>query len=140
MSSQMSRIAAAGLAAASFALLVPLPSVAATSTGSDTPAWCAMVIQINTKYGAMKNKHYLPGAKVPLKSQEAIISAAVAQSAQILKITPAAIKKAMSDELTYYAHLKARNYASPASLAPFTIAEAGQLLDFQHAKCGITGP
>ena len=138
MSSQMSRLAAAGLAAASFALLVPSPSVAGTSTGSDTPAWCAMVI--NTKYGAMKNKHHLPGTKVPLKSQKAIVSAAVAQSAQILKITPAAIKKAMSDELTCYAHLKARNYASPASLAPFTIAEAGQLLDFQHAKCGITGP
>jgi hypothetical protein len=49
------------------------------------------------------------------------------------------IKKAMSDELTYYAHLKARNYAASASIAPLTITEAGQLLNFQHAKCGITG-
>jgi hypothetical protein len=137
---RVSLLTAASLAVVCIALLVASPSMAATGTRSDTAAWCAIVIQINTKYGAMKNKHYLPGNKVPLKAQEAIISAALAQRTQILAVTPAVIKKAMSDELTYYAHLKARGYSNPASLAPFTTAEAGQLLTFQRTKCGITGP
>ena len=140
----VSRLAAIGLTAFSIAFLASSPGLAATSadsslsSGPSAKAWCALVIQINTRYGAMKNKHYLPGNQVSVKSQKAIISAAVAQRARILAVTPIVIKKAVTDELTYYARLKARGYSNPASLAPFTIAEAGQLLTFQHTKCGIT--
>lgn len=115
------------------------PSAASTLTaGPSAKAWCMLAIKINTQYGTMKNKHYLPGNKVPLKSQEALISAAIAQRTQILAVTPTVIKKAMTDELTYYAHLKARGYTNPGLLTPFTIAEAGQLLTYQHKYCGIT--
>jgi hypothetical protein len=138
--------AAVSLTALSIALLASSPAEAATgadaslSASPSAKAWCAIVIKINTHYGAMKNKHYLPPNQVPVKSQKAIVSAGVAQRAQILAVTPPEIKKAMTDELTYYARLKARGYTNPASLTPFTIAEAGQLLNFQHIKCSITGP
>ena len=112
--------------------------MAATGTRSDTAAWCALVIQINTKYGAMKNKHYLN--PIPAKASKTIIAYAVAHRAQILAVTPASIKKAQSDELTYYAHAVANNYAPTTPLTPLTPAELTQLLNFQHAKCGITGP
>ena len=135
---RMSGFAAASLAAGCLALLVSSPGVAATGTRSDTSAWCAMVIQINTKYGAMKNKHYL--FPIPPKASKTIISYAVAHRTQLLAVTPSVIKKAMGDELTYYAHVVASHYAPTTPLAPFTPAEATQLLNFQHAKCGITGP
>ena len=140
----ISRLSAIGLTTFLITLLASPSGLAATSAdsslsaGPSTKAWCALVIQINTRYGAMKNKRYLPAGQVPLKSQKAIVAAAVAQRARILAVTPIVIKKAMTDELTYYARLKARGYSNPASLAPFTIAEAGQLLTFQHTKCGIT--
>jgi hypothetical protein len=114
--------------------------VAATSSGPNTAAWCALVIQLNTKYGVMKNKHYLPINTVPPKAQKAVISAGLAHRTQILALTPTVIKKATSDELTYFAHLRASGYSLQVSPAPFTVAEARQLLIFQHAKCGITGP
>ena len=110
----------------------------ALSAAQNPKAWCALVIQINTQYGAMKNKRYLPGNKVPLKSQKALISATISQRTQILAVTPTVIKKAMTDLLTYYARLKARGYSNPALTAPLTIAEAGKLLDYQHKYCGIT--
>ena len=110
----------------------------ALSAAQNPKAWCALVIQINTQYGAMKYKRYLPGNKVSLKSQKALISATIAQRTQILAVTPTVIKKAMTDLLTYYARLKARGYSNPALTAPLTIAEAGKLLDYQHKYCGIT--
>jgi hypothetical protein len=134
---RMSLPVAASLAVVCVALIVASSSVAATRAVSNTAAWCALVIQINTKFGAMKNKHYLsPTAKV----SKAIIPYAVAHRAQILAVTPTVIKKAQSDELTYYAHLVASNYAPTTPFAPLTPAELTQLLNFQHAKCGITGP
>ena len=118
--------------------LAATTTASSPSAGPSAKAWCALVIQINTQYGAMKNKRYLPGNKVPLKSQKALISTAIAQRTQILAVTPTVIKKAMTDLLTYYARLKARGYSNPALTAPLTIAEAGKLLDYQHKYCGIT--
>jgi len=120
------------------------PGLAATRTSAlsekaSPTAWCKIVIQINTKYGAIRNKRFVSPKLIPLASQRALISASVAHRDQILAVTPTVIKKAMADELTYYASLKARGYRNPALLGPFTIAEAGQLLTYSITKCGLTG-
>ena len=126
------------------ALLVA-SSAAAMTTARSSPAgsanvaqWCALVIQINTKYGTMKNKRYLPTGKVPLSAWKAVIDAALAGRKKILVVTPASIKKAMTDELTYFAHVKANHYSLNTPLAPYTVAEAKQLGNFQRTQCGIT--
>ncbi len=139
-----SRHPRAALAAVLTALLVASPA-AATTTARSSPAssanaaqWCALVIQINTKYGTMKNKRYLPTGKVPLSAWKAVIDAGLAARSRILAVTPKSIKKAMTDELTYFARIKANHYSLKTPLAPFTIAEVKQLGNFQRTKCGIT--
>ena len=114
--------------------------VAATQASArSTAEWCAAVIRINTKYGAMKNKRYIPQDQVPMRSRIAIFEAALRERSKLLAITPPEIKKAMRDELTFFAHLKANHYAPTTPLTPLTIAEVKQLSAFQRTKCGITG-
>ncbi len=101
--------------------------------------WCAAVIRINTKYGAMKNKRYIAQNLLPIRSRIAIYETALRERSKLLAITPPEIKKAQRDELTFFAHLKANHYATRTPLTPLTIAEIHQLAAFQRTKCGITG-
>jgi hypothetical protein len=111
----------------------------AESGGPAPGPWCAAVIRINTKYGAMKNKHYLPQSQVSASNRKAIVDAAVATRNQLLALTPSSIKKAMTHELDYYAHLFANHYSPTTPFAPMTIADVHQLANFQRDTCGITG-
>lgn len=117
------------------------PATAATRsvTGPSPGAWCAAVIQINTKYGTMKNKHYLPANQVTDKQRFAVYEASLKARSQLLAITPAAIKKSMADELAFFANLKANKYATTTPLTPLTIADIKQLTAYQRTQCGITG-
>jgi hypothetical protein len=112
---------------------------AAHSSRADTKAWCAAVIQANTMFGTMKNKHYVAAALNGPKAA-ALIGYAVRHKAQLLAATPAVIKKAQTDELTFYTHLVGSGFSPKTAMAPFTLAESKKLLDYQHAHCGITGP
>jgi hypothetical protein len=138
-----SRHLGVALATVLTALLVASPSAATMSARSssaraaDAKAWCALVIKINTKYGTMRNKRYLPNA--PLSAWKGAIDAALAGRSHILAVTPKSIKKAMTHELTYFAHVKANHYNLKTPLAPYTIADVKQLANFQRTKCGITG-
>jgi hypothetical protein len=128
------------LAALFVASPVPATTRAPSSSAgaATTRAWCALVIQINTKYGTMKNKRYLPVSKVPLSAWRGVIDAALAGRNHILSVTPASIKKAMTHELVYFAHVKANRYSLATAPAPYTAADARQLGEFQRTKCGIT--
>ena len=126
------------------ALLVASSSPAATgadmsaSGGPSAKAWCALVIKVNTKYGTMKNKHYLPQAKVPLSSWKKVVDAAVKGRRQILAVTPSAIKTAQIHQLDWFKRVQANYYSAVTSLAPMTIADVRLLTNFQKTKCGIT--
>jgi hypothetical protein len=124
-----------------FAAAAPGASRSTANATADRSAaeWCAAVIRINTKYGAMKNKRYLPQNQVPMRTRIAIFEAALAGRSKLLAITPPEIRKAQRDELTFFAHLKANHYATTTPLAPLTIAEIHQLAAFQRTKCGISG-
>ena len=122
------------------AMALPASGFAAHSTGSNTAQWCAAVIKTNTRFGTMKNKHYIRSALNSPSVQKALVTYTVKHKAQILAITPAQIKTAMSHELTFYANLVANGFKRTTPLAPFSPADSKRLLDFQHAHCGITGP
>ena len=125
------------------ALLISSPAAAMTRAASspvgaaNAAQWCALVIQINTKYGTMKNKRFLPTAKVPLSAWKAIVDAAVTQRSQLLAVTPSEIKKAFTDELAWFARIKANHYSKTTPLGSFTVAEVGQITNFERTKCGI---
>ncbi len=126
----------------SVALLVAGPAPASprsVSAGASTSAWCAEVIRINTKFGTMKNKTYVPQNQVSNKTRIALFEYALAHRNQLLSITPAVIKTAQAHELAFFARLKANHYSPTTPLAPMTIADVKQLSAFQRTKCGIKG-
>jgi len=126
------------------ALLVAPPGAARTGAKSspagaaDTKAWCALVIQVNTKYGTMKNKRFLPTSKVSASAWKKVVDAGVAGRSRLLAVTPSSIKTAMTHELAWFARVKANHYSSATPLAPWTVAEVTQITNFERTKCGIT--
>jgi hypothetical protein len=133
------------LAAGLTTLLLVSPSGATNSAGSSTAGssnakeWCALVIKINTKYGTMKNKRYLPEGQVPLRAWKGVIDAAVTQRGRILAVTPKSIKTAMTHELDWFARVRKNNYNRISTpLGSFTLADIKQLTNFQRTQCGIT--
>ncbi len=131
------------LAAFVAALLVASPGAAMTRAASSSvragnaAQLCALIIQINTKYGAMKNKRFVSVDKVPLSTWKAVVDAAVAERRQLLAVTPGGIKKAVTDELAWFARIKANHYSKATPLGSFTVAEVGQITNFERTKCGI---
>lgn len=112
---------------------------ASTAVASGPPAgpWCASVIRINTQFGTMKNKRYLPIGRLSKKAIVAVMEYALKNRAKLLAITPNEIRTAQSHELAFYAKLKANHYAPTTPLGPFTLADNDKLIAFQKAKCGI---
>ena len=138
-----SRQLGAALAALVAAVLVASPAAAMTRAasspagGATAAQWCALVIQINTKYGTMKNKRFLPAGKVPPSAWKAIVDAAVAKRSQLLAVTPSEIMKAFTDELAWFARIKANHYSKTTPLGSWTVTEVGQITNFERTKCGI---
>jgi hypothetical protein len=126
---------------AAFLLASPaaaMPQAASTHTGAANAAQlCALVIQINTKYGAMKNKRFLPTSKVTPSGWKAIVDAAVTERSHLLAVAPSDIKKALTHELAWFARIKANHYSKSTPLAPWTVTEVGQITNFERTKCGI---
>jgi len=110
---------------------------AAVASGPPAGPWCATVIRVNTQFGTMKNKRYLPMGQLSKKSLVAVIEYALKHRTQLLTITPNEIRTAQIHELAFYAKLKASHYASTTPLGPFTLADNEKLIAFQKVKCGI---
>ncbi len=138
-----SRQLGAALAALVAAVLVASPAAAMTRAGTsragaaNAAQLCALVIQINTKYGTMKNKRFLPIDKVPPSAWKALVNAAVAGRRQLLAVAPSEIKKALTDELAWFARIKANHYSKATPLGSWTGAEVGQITNFERTRCGI---
>ena len=136
---------ACGLAV--LALIVAAPSVGSIRTEAthdrkaDTQAWCAWMIRVNTKYGLMKNKHYVPEDKMTVAAWKGVIDTTLAQQKQYIAIAPASLKSILAHEVAYYARVKKKGYVlTHAKLGTFTRAELKALTDFQRTKCGIVFP
>jgi hypothetical protein len=127
------------------ALIVAAPSVgsvrsaASQNRSADSQAWCAWMIRVNTKYGLMKNKHYIPESKWTVAAWKGVIDTTLAQQKQYIAIAPASLKAILAHEVAYYARAKAKGYMlTKAKLGSFTRAELNELSDFQRTKCGIS--
>ena len=83
------------------------------------------------------NCHRMPIGKVPLRAWKAVVDAAVAGRSQLLAVAPSEIKKAVTDELAWFARIKANHYSKATPLGPWTVAEVGQITNFERTKCGI---
>ena len=123
------------VAAVVVASLVAAPP--ALSSGPPAGPWCASVIRINTQFGTMKNKRYLPIGQLSKKAIVAVMEYALKNRAKLLAITPNEIRTAQFHELAFYTKLKANHYASTTPLGPFTLADNEKLIAFQKVKCGI---
>jgi hypothetical protein len=99
--------------------------------------WCNAVIQVNTKYGTMKNKRFVPISKVPLSAWKKVVDAAVAGRNHYLALAPSSIKTAVKHQLSWFANVKANHYSSKTPLAPMTIADVKKITEFERTKCGI---
>ena len=111
----------------------------ASSSGGSWKTWCAGVIQVNTKYGSMKNKTFLQSQWLKLSVRKAVIDWSLSHKSAILANTPSEIKTAQAHELVWFAHMKAAHYAYTGikSFAPMTVAEAEAISKSERTKCGI---
>jgi hypothetical protein len=134
---------AATLVAAAFVLIAATPGCGTSDepeppvSDADTQAWCALVIKINTESGRMRNKRYLAERMVPPSTWNALVDAVVADSDQLLAVTPSAIKSAETRGLDWFARAKANHYDRSTPFGSFTSADREQITDFQKTECGI---
>lgn len=127
------------------------PPTAAPATATPAPAgtasaaaWCAFVIEINTKYGYMTNKNY--SATPPsLDVERQIVTEALSRLDEWKAISPPEIKDATVAEITYFQALKAygdvNGWTSAAGFPQPTTAQAtliASLVPYQQTQCGIT--
>jgi hypothetical protein len=121
-----------------------VPSAAPAAGGGSAAAWCALVIDINTKYGYMTNKHY--SATPPsLDVQRQILTEGLSRVDEWVAKTPPEIKDATAAEIAYFQRAKAYGdaygWTNPATFPQPTAADAtliGSLVPYQQKQCGIT--
>src|SRR5215813_1812657 len=82
-----------------------------TSAGS-AKAWCASVIATNTRFGTMKNKHYL--TNVPLTTWKKVVDYTVAHQAAYLALAPSELKTAVAHQIAWFKKVQ-KNYTSIAT-------------------------
>lgn len=110
----------------------------AAAVAPSAEAWCALVIDINTRHGYMKDKHYLPANQVSADVFKAVSEEGISRRDELLAVTPAEIKDAVTAELDYLAASKANNFSATTPLGSFTAALQQQLVTFQKDQCGIS--
>lgn len=125
------------------------PSLAAVSpsgaAGGDAAAWCAIVIDINTRAGYMVDQTYV-NPPTPAMTKQVTLEA-IARRDEIMSLTPPEIRAAMAAELAYYQVFAdwanqngwdalATSTSVPPPPAEFLAAMA-PLTSFQTTQCGI---
>ena len=114
----------------------------AGGTGS-AAAWCALVIEINTKYGYMKDKTYSATLPTPDVWRQ-IVTEALSRVDVWIAATPPEIADATAAEIAWFQSMKAygdvHGWTDMASFPTVTPAQAkamGPLTAYQKEKCGI---
>jgi hypothetical protein len=119
-------------------------SAAPVAGGGSAAAWCAFVIEINTKYGYMTNKSF---SKTPpsIDVQRQILTEALSRIDEWVAKTPPEIKDGTNAEIAYFQRVKAygdaNGWTNPAAFPKATAAETaliGSLIPFERTQCGIT--
>ena len=109
-----------------------------TVRAADTQSWCAAVIAINTKYGAMKDKTFI-ASRTAFRFKD-FVDATVAGRSRFIALAPASIKTAVTHQMAYFVRLKANHYSERTPVAPWTLAEVKKIVNFEKTQCGIKWP
>lgn len=134
----MRRTHVIALGAALVALLAAAPAGAGTSSTADTKAWCAAVIDANTKAGTMKNKRFLDVSTMSASAWKKVVDLAAAHGDKFIALAPGSIKTAVRHQIAYFKHIKANHYSRTTPLAPMTLADVQKITDFERTRCGIS--
>jgi hypothetical protein len=133
-SSGSNKTAPASAASAASGAASPTPDDVGSVT--DPTAWCAIIVDENTKNGLMTNKKYVPENSVKPSDLTAYKDEMISRRAEILAATPKDIHTAMAAELDYWAAAKKDIYAP---LGGFTADRLQQLKTYEQANCGTSG-
>jgi hypothetical protein len=106
-----------------------------TASAQTPDALCALIIDINTRNGAMKDKQFLSEAQVKPGADNLVRDEMVSRSAELLTAATADVKGALAAQLDYYARSQKNTYAP---LGPLTADRLQQIKTFESTKCGIT--
>jgi hypothetical protein len=120
-----------------------VPNATPVAGGGNAAAWCAFVIEINTKYGYMTNKTYSVNAP-SFDVQRQLITEALSRVDEWVAKTPPEIKDATAAEILYFQQVKAygdaNGWTDPAKFPQMTPAEStaiSSLVPYQIQQCGI---
>jgi hypothetical protein len=133
------------LAALVTAVLLAAPAAATrgasgSSKGArDVVKLCALMIKINTEHGMIKNKHFVPYTTLPPSQWKGLVDDTVAARSRVIALAPGEIKKAVTDEVGWFARVKANHYSKTTPFGSWTSAEISQINSWESTKCGISG-
>jgi hypothetical protein len=118
----------------------PPPNTALPS--ADAAAWCAFVIDVNTRGGYMVDKTY--GRTLTAAQAQAILSEAITRKDEYIALTPPEILPGVQAEMAWYQRIAdyaaANGWTDLAKFPQPTSAETAAmapLVPFQLANCGI---
>jgi hypothetical protein len=119
-------------------------TVAAEPLGTPSAAaWCAFVIDVNTRHGYMTNLTYASGAP-SVAQQQAILAETMARQAYWLSVTPPDVLAATQAELAYYTSLATwtaangwTNLAAAPTPTTTQVTLIQSLVPYQEQQCGI---
>lgn len=125
--------------ALALALIVALAASVAPAGArtADAKGWCNAVIQVNTKYGTMKNKRFLLPGRFPQSAWKRVVDATLADRSRFIALAPPSIKTAVKHQMAWLAKVKRNNYAFDTPLAPLTVADLNTITSFEKTTCGI---
>jgi hypothetical protein len=135
----------AAIAALLTAALLTSPAAATwrasrSSVGAgDVAKLCALMIRINTAHGMIKNKHFVPYMTLPPSQWKGLVDDSVAARSRLIALAPAEIKKAVTDEVGWFARVKANHYSKTTPFGSWTGPEINLINSYESTKCGISG-
>ena len=128
-----SKATISGLALADFCTAHSTTTTAVPDTSGQ--AWCAWVIDVNTRHGTMVNNQYIQSALRDITKETAIAQEATQHRSYALSITPPELLAAQTEELDYFAaFLQDPSTAPPSDF----LASQQVLIDYQKSVCGIS--
>jgi hypothetical protein len=98
------------------------------ASAGNAKRWCALVIQVNTKYGTMRHK----------SAWRHVLEATLAGRRRYISLAPSSIKKAVKHQVAWYVKVRANHYSRKTPYSPLTFADIRELTNFQVTERGIT--
>ena len=129
-----------GVANAPSASAPPPTAAASPAVKQGTPeSYCAVVIQVNTQYGTLIDKHFVPATQWTQAQRTGIVTFALAHRDEFLAATPPELRPDIELELQWYQSIADHGYSWTDAPYPAGLPEAAKrIVAFQQKYCGIS--